>query len=821
MKLELREYQKESLEVLREYLRKSSELNDAHAAFETVRRARRIRTSSYLNIEGYPDLANIPYVCLRIPTGGGKTLIASHACGVIAEELLRTENPIILWLAPSTTIRDQTLKALRNRNHPYYEAVSDYFDTINVLNFDEALRVQRGMLDAGATIIVASVQAIRVTDKELRKAYASHGGLMEHFQGELDPAYQPLQKREDGSFPYSFANVLRKRRPIVIVDEAHGVRTELSFETLANFAPSCILELTATPHQGDRTGRGKSNVLYTASAYALKSADMIKMPIVLRMLQDWPQTVNEALKQQVKLDEACKQHEKTTKEFIRPIILFQAQRNVQGENNITPKALQDWLVDNEKFKSRDECPIVTGSVDELGDRNIMDKDSSIRAVITQQKLKEGWDCSWAYIICTIAPSGTATATEQILGRVMRMPGAKRKNDETLNMAYAYSMGTKFLEVRENIIKGLVDIGFEKWHAEDMVAADAGEQTEIEDDTFFKPATTETIKVDTPLKIPMLCEEESGLFEPIDATQLLDTEWTTADFDHEMTEKEYSPTIPKIEEGVVDVSKEGKLTFQQVAGIQLQIDRLNEQRWSEADLTRWLVKQARSQWIPADQMMRYVRFILSDLKKRRGYTEAELITDRHHLRDAVIEKVNSEIRKLKQKNLQSLLNLDGSKRVVTSPEAVFVFDQAEPYRCNDKYEGPIQFKKHLYSWIGDMNREEAECALILDKMAEVECWVRNPVRQGFRLPTSSDFFYPDFVARLKDGRYLVVEYKGAVDWTNADSIEKRTVGDAWAQLSEGTCLFVMPGGPSNLENEILYTIKQGLTSTTDGGQIRIN
>ena len=49
-----------------------------------------------------------------------------------------------------------------------------------------------------------------------------------------------------------------------------------------------------------------------------------------------------------------------------------------------------------------------------------------------------------------------------------------------------------------------------------------------------------------------------------------------------------------------------------------------------------------------------------------------------------------------------------------------------------------------------------------------------------MPTATDYFYPDFVAELHDGRVLVVEYKGEGFATNDDSREKRLVGERWAQ-----------------------------------------
>ena len=98
----------------------------------------------------------------------------------------------------------------------------------------------------------------------------------------------------------------------------------------------------------------------------------------------------------------------------------------------------------------------------------------------------------------------------------------------------------------------------------------------------------------------------------------------------------------------------------------------------------------------------------------------------------------------------------------------------------------------------MNSEEENCAIQLEQIAELDCWVRNIDQRSeeegtFWLQTSTDKFYPDFVARLKDGRFLVVEYKGEHLWGNPDSEEKKDLGEFWADRSKGKCLFVMTKG----------------------------
>jgi hypothetical protein len=62
--------------------------------------------------------AGTPYVCLRIPTGGGKTLLGAHAIARAARHYTGQERPVALWLVPTNTIRQQTLNALRQPGHP-------------------------------------------------------------------------------------------------------------------------------------------------------------------------------------------------------------------------------------------------------------------------------------------------------------------------------------------------------------------------------------------------------------------------------------------------------------------------------------------------------------------------------------------------------------------------------------------------------------------------------------------------------------------------------------------------------------------------------
>ena len=135
--------------------------------------------------------------------------------------------------------------------------------------------------------------------------------------------------------------------------------------------------------------------------------------------------------------------------------------------------------------------------------------------------------------------------------------------------------------------------------------------------------------------------------------------------------------------------------------------------------------------------------------------------------------------------------------MVNPDICFSFDpQSYPY--NTLYRGGYKFNKHYYPQVGDLKSEgeEFECAQFIDSLDKVKFWVRNLERRpshSFWLQTSTDRFYPDFVCLLNDGRYLVIEYKGADRWSDDDSKEKRELGELWEKRSNGKCLFVMPKG----------------------------
>ncbi|MDD4026398.1 MAG: DEAD/DEAH box helicase family protein, partial [Kiritimatiellae bacterium] len=119
----LKDYQNRVLDSLREFFRLCSKTGSPAEAFRAVSAKNGSGGGLYLPIHAAGLARDMPYVCLRVPTGGGKTLLACHTAGLAMSELLHADRAVVLWLVPSNTILVQTADALRDARHPYRRAL--------------------------------------------------------------------------------------------------------------------------------------------------------------------------------------------------------------------------------------------------------------------------------------------------------------------------------------------------------------------------------------------------------------------------------------------------------------------------------------------------------------------------------------------------------------------------------------------------------------------------------------------------------------------------------------------------------------------------
>lgn len=791
----LRDYQQRALDSLQLYFQKFVSLRDADTAFYLVTRELRGRGLPYRNVAELPGL---PYVCIRIPTGGGKTLVACHAVSVAAQHLLETEHPLVLWLTPSTAIRDQTLDALKNRRHPYRQALDATLGSVNPITVGEALFMTRAAAEASSTIIVSTIQAFRVEETEGRKVYDDSGYLMDHFRDRPAERMAGLESFENGTPKRSLANVLRLYRPVIIVDEAHNARTDLSFDTLARFNPSCIIEFTATPDSKAHP----SNVLHSSSVAELYAEKMIKMPIKLETRPNWEELLTDAVAMRRALEKEAEKERVATEEYLRPIMLLQAQPRSRHEERLTADVLKQKLIHDHRVPEN-HIVIATGETDELPS-DILSAACPVRYVITVQKLREGWDCPFAYVLCSVAELHATTAVEQILGRIMRLPKTTPKKHEKLNAAYAFVASQGFLEAAKALKDGLIENGFDRKEAEDYIkpleAPPGGlplfEGVDVGD--AQRRVQLSPAERGIPFSIPVLAFRQGNLLEQLDEEHLSDGKWDLTDADPRLTEAEFSSERALGQYGEVTVGQKRDLEIRFLENLHEQLfGLLSPEPWTIPQLANWLDHNIyHPEFEPEDSGIFLLR-VVRQLVEARVMSLDVLTRDKYRLREACRRKMQAHSERLCRTAFQSLLALSGERRVEVTPERCFQYNPLE-YPYSERYTEGFPFNKHYYKEVGAFDsREEEECAQFLDTREEIEFWVRNIANRpahSFWLTTSPGRFYPDFVCRLTNqDKYLVVEYKGADRWTQEEEEFKRWIGELWEARSNGHCLFVMPRG----------------------------
>jgi len=853
----LKEYQKNALSVLERFL-EAARVDGPAAAFEVVRGTD--AGPPYKTIDG---MEGTPYVCLRLPTGGGKTVLASHAVAIAGRCYLEQEYPVVLWLVPTNTIREQTLDALRKPGHPYRQALDDAFGgQVGVFDIAEVERIRPQDLVSRVCLVVGTLATLRVNNTDGRKIYAHNENFEPHFAAVPHTA-EGLKRIEEGpdrgKIKFSFANLLHRYRPLVIMDEAHNARTALTFEVLQRISPACIVEFTATPDT--RPGSG-SNVLFRVSAAELKAEEMIKLPILLTEHANWQEAVHDAVRTRARLAELA---DGERPDLLRPIVLFQAESR---DREVTVDVLRQHLIESEKIPE-DRIAVATGSQRELDGIDLFDPACRIEHIITVEALKEGWDCSFAYVFCSAANIHSSKDVEQILGRVLRMPYARKRRQEELNRAYAHVSSPAFAQAAGELKDRLVAMGFEEEEANAYVqpgqlSLSGKDDTplliykpeeplrllvrEAVDLSVFSPEEREKVrqvekepgifelevvggipetlqrkivrimpedrKIEITralqrhcyaqqrppspaergekLIVPRLCLWSQGKLEVAEKELFLDAEgWNLLDFPAMLTEAEF---VVNDTARTFEVDVQGKRVVYGLVDGSHQLD-LGHLRtaWTDQELARWLDREVRQPDIRQEVLLEYLRRSVVHLTEGRKIQLETLVRGKFILAKTLREKISVCRQQAYDRGYQATLF---GPRAAVETSYRFAFDfPADNYPARWPYKGVYKFGRHFYPFVGELESvgEEFECAQLIDGLKEVKHWVRNVATQpafSFWLPTSTDRFYPDFVAGLKDGRILVVEYKGGHIADASDAREKRNLGALWEEKSGGKGLFLM-------------------------------
>lgn len=411
----------------------------------------------------------IPHICFKVPTGGGKTLLAASAL-----ERLHRQRGLTLWVVPTQAIYDQTKAALWNKEHPYRKVLEHASGgRVKMLEREETFN-RDDMTNYLCVMLLMLPAANKSPDKKLKdkayfRMYRNSGRYASFFPDHDDndgnalmrEKYPDLDYNTEGNLPkQSLFNVFKILRPVVVLDEAHkayGTKNGKEFASSINrLDPQMVIELSATPNSGI------SNLLVDIGGPDLKKEEMIKSPVQVASYSGmkWQDTLSEAAIELERLDKEARLLESSTDRYIRPIAVVRVERTGKDQENndyVHAKDVRDYLTQHLKVPP-DAVRVKSATQNELQGEDLLSKNSQVRWIITKAALMEGWDCAFAYLLVVLDKTRSQNAITQLVGRVMRQPHAQLTGKESLDQCYVFCNDTDVDAAVTQVKKGLESQG---------------------------------------------------------------------------------------------------------------------------------------------------------------------------------------------------------------------------------------------------------------------------------------------------------------------------------------------------------------------------
>ena len=289
---------------------------------------------------------DLPTFCIKVPTGGGKTLLATQILGLVYQSILKNRNGsgLVLWVVPSDQIYKDTLKAFRDRRHFYRESLEFALSRrIEVWEKHEIFRLTPGQLHSNLNILILKLASTNRETREQLKFFRDNGGnIVQHFPAEDHAEKHKVLKaqfpnldmlgddegQDERLVKTSLGNLVRLCEPAVILDEGHKATSELARKTIEGFNTSVVIELSATPQK-------EANVLVRVTGKELLDEQMIKLPINIANSNQpsWKNCLTQAREKREHLAKLAERHYRATEKLIRPIVLVQVERTGKDQRD--------------------------------------------------------------------------------------------------------------------------------------------------------------------------------------------------------------------------------------------------------------------------------------------------------------------------------------------------------------------------------------------------------------------------------------------------------------------------------------------------------
>ena len=730
----------------------------------------------------------IPHVCFKVPTGGGKTLLAASAL-----ERLHRQRGLTLWIVPTRAIYTQTKKALWDKEHPYRKMLERASaGSVKMLEKDDPFN-RDDIANHLCVMLLMLPAANRQKGKEFLRMFKDTGKYPSFFPDSDDifgdarmrNEYPDLECHKNTGFvKQSLFNVFKTLRPVVILDEAHkayGASKREANEEFARsinrLAPRMVIELSATPN------RGISNLLVDIDGTALKQEEMIKLPVQVKSnfrknaettswRDDWQYTLQQAVDELERLNNEAEALENTTNRYIRPIAVVRVERTGADQQD----GERIHAEDARAYLTRLGIPpeairVKSAENDELQDEDLLSKTSQVRWIITKAALMEGWDCPFAYLLVMLDNTQAQKAITQLVGRVMRQPHAQLTEREALDQCYVYCNNTDVAVAVEQVKNGLESEGLTGLGDEVVGAPDARELDDLRTQTVKRRAQFRSQVIYLPMVLYKNGDEWiqlnyqshilphikwSEIQAPDPSASAPDTMiWQSATVDVGDAPPVYHPDQEPYIDKTVDISDFAR-------------------RLSDLLPNPWRAARIASQ--------------MRESLKRNGETEENIYDRRSYLVHVLREHVKHEIEQQAEQIFRKKLE---------QGEIKFDLETGEPnYKLRDEYEIEVRADDRPLTRYGSAvqlslfepvfeqhfdNEFEKKFAYYLDERRALQWWHRIAVRQRGEYYVQGwkrGRIYPDFVAMAREiegiTRVLIFETKGEHLGGNPDTEYKKKV-----------------------------------------------
>ncbi|HEY2583508.1 MAG TPA: DEAD/DEAH box helicase family protein [Mucilaginibacter sp.] len=807
MKLKL--YQEKVLDVLKEYLSALADFKDKYQkalAFDVdIAKDYNFPKRAFekaINKPGYHSKNNgiheqLPDVYLKVPTGGGKTLLACHSIDLVQKQYLQKQTGLVLWIVPSTQIYRQTILALKDRYHPYRQIldissggrtlIKEKTELFNYLDVTENLVILMLMLPSANRL-----------NKETLRLFRDAGGFTDFFPAEDNyPGQKELLSKipnldcfgADGEvfntqIKTSLGNTLKLLKPLVIIDEGHRAYGENARRTIQDFNPSFILELSATPPP-------QSNELVKITGRQLHEEEMIKLDIHLvnKTSLDWHDTILATVEKLNELESKAKTYEANTGKYIRPSSLIQVERTGKEQRDgkfIHAEDVKEYLIQKCNIPPN-QIAIKSSEKDDIEGIDLFASDCEIRYIITKQALQEGWDFSFAYILTILTNPSSATGITQLVGRILRQPEARKTHIKQLDECYVYT----FKQNASKLVRE-IKIGLESEGLGDIAGRIVTDEANAGDDLFksvdahYRPNFK---KFEGKIFLPKFVIQEKSswrdvnfeadILSAIDFEKVDLTELNSIALNPDQTIGEIDLSIGYPEENWNQIIQRGVV---QNKGT-LKID--------EAFLARQIGDLIPNPWIAyakGDEAIKLIREKFKD-HENTSIVESNFVFIIEFLKKVIEKQINylaeAVFKQLIDEKLLFFFLIEESGNHMI-PSRIKVKGNRNLVRDDNS---PIQ--KSLFDTVfeEEFNETEQSVAIYLDRQEKLLWWYRNQSRQGYHIQGwRKNKIYPDFITADKDqnqeneyDKVFVLETKGIHLKANDDTKYKENVFELCNEL----------------------------------------